>query len=840
MRKNLRTQIFQVVGFMVTLAWLLPVFVLVASPIHAADGPAALPWEPDYATALAKARSQKKTLFIMMSAPWCGPCQKMEMTTLLNPGVGEALADFVWFKSMEDKVIDTKFGANGYPTFSFADPVTEAPAETLSGYQPAGPFLKKLFGIRAKFGMSDKEALRAAAALSFEPDEKYMTTLITMGKVDELVEYLAPAAKDALRDHNLLIMTLDLPEAGKRWDDLVLMVDGQEIGWDGAISPEGIFLWRGERGGGEVSVRATAPGYRQLNVRVHTDDAAVQRFTFTIPKLTLNETCRFAGTVVRSNGTPAAHAIVRICDWATTKADDQGRFCIEGVSPGTFLVRAEAPGGEYHEEVCLAPRSRHEARIVLKSVPTVGLRWVLQTRDRDPFFSGDGVRCGEAYVSYGINSEHSRFNLARGAQGRDGSSSDFIFVSALDFQHGIEVNENFTTDERMAIKAASPNAPIMYHIDGAGWPQGHHRERQTFDDVSHIDTGGRPDQDYFKMNTTVIREGDVFSVRCTHRERYAKMEIIDITIPNELPPRADAPPDALVIPADVRQPAVSDGEPAPGQLVLQQLPAYAGTEVRHAIWLPEDWTPDRRFPVIVEYLGNTQQVKDGLIGGGMGISGGRGFIWVVLPFISLDGKTDAAMWWGDVAATVAYAKEAVPAICTAWSGDPGRVLLTGHSRGAIACNYIGLHDDDIAKLWRAMVPFSHYDDAHIPWGMTPEEQAKAPERVARLGETPQYILGEQSVLPQPWNDKALRAAIVNGHLATFEAARIKLDLQPISIIEGTRAFLAQHAPTSDISIVDLPFVNHSSEVLFRDTPERQHLRAWISQKLDLPLTNPAP
>jgi hypothetical protein len=408
------------------------------------------------------------------------------------------------------------------------------------------------------------------------------------------------------------------------------------------------------------------------------------------------------------------------------------------------------------------------------------------------------------------------------------------------FQERIETNTHLSEDDREAIKAASPDAPVLFHADGTNWVSGHHRERGGFEGVSRIDTGGEPDVDYFNGRNSVIRKGDVISVRCTHRERYAKIEITDITIPIERPPRADAPPDALLIPADVRQPAVSDGEPAPGRLVLQQLPAYAGTEVRHAIWLPEDWTPDRRFPVIVEYLGNTQQVKDGLIGGGMGISGGRGFIWVILPFVAVDGKTDAAMWWGDVAATVAYAKEAVPAICAAWSGDPARVLLTGHSRGAIACNYIGLHDDQIATLWRAMVPFSHYDDAHIPWGMTPEEQAKAPERLARLGATPQYILGEQSVLPQPWNDKALRAAIAKDQLATFEVARDKLDLKPISIIEDTRAFLARHAPTADITIIDLPFVNHSAEILFRDTPERQHLRAWVAQKLDLPLRNPGP
>jgi hypothetical protein len=302
-----------------------------------------------------------------------------------------------------------------------------------------------------------------------------------------------------------------------------------------------------------------------------------------------------------------------------------------------------------------------------------------------------------------------------------------------------------------------------------------------------------------------------------------------------LPPRADAPPDVLTLAADLSMPAISPGEPGPGRLVLQQLPGYAGTAVYHALWLPPDWTPQRRFPLIVEYLGNSGLVRNCHGGAGLGISGGRGFIWLILPFVEPGGGGDAAWWWGDVAATVAYAKEAVPAVCTAWSGDPARVLLTGHSRGAIACNYIGLHDDAIAGLWRAMVPFSHYDDAHIPWGMTAEEQARAPQRLARLGRTPQCLLGEHSVLPQPWDDKALRAAIAAQSLTTFAVAREALQLVPITTIEGTRAFLGRHAPTADITIVDLPFVNHSPGILLRDTPERRQLRAWVAQKLDLPL-----
>jgi hypothetical protein len=97
-------------------------------------------------------------------------------------------------------------------------------------------------------------------------------------------------------------------------------------------------------------------------------------------------------------------------------------------------------------------------------------------------------------------------------------------------------------------------------------------------------------------------------------------------------------------------------------------------------------------------------------------------------------------------------------------------------------------------------------------------------------------MGEHSVLPQPWNDKGLRAGIAECRLATFAEARDALGLKPITEIEGTRSFIARHASDAAIAMVDLPFVNHSTEILLRDTPERRHLRAWVARVLDLPAT----
>ncbi|MCX7006199.1 MAG: hypothetical protein NTY53_02945 [Kiritimatiellaeota bacterium] len=289
-------------------------------------------------------------------------------------------------------------------------------------------------------------------------------------------------------------------------------------------------------------------------------------------------------------------------------------------------------------------------------------------------------------------------------------------------------------------------------------------------------------------------------------------------------------PDVLLMPADVENPAITNGEPAPGKMVLQTLPAYAGTEVAHALYLPTDWAPGKRFSVIIEYRGNTARVRDNK-GIGYALSGGKGFIWAVLPFVSADHKQDMDWWWGDVKATVAYAKEAVPAICRQWGGDPAQVILVGYSRGAIACNYIGLHDDEIAKLWRAIIAASHYDDGHIPWGMTPEEQRRAPERLRRLGQTPQFICGEYCSRPQQGSDAKLRELLQQKKLTTFAAAQKELGLAPITEVEGTRKFMATHYPQGHYTMVDLPWINHSSAVLLRDTPERRQLREWLQQVL---------
>ena len=59
-----------------------PLIFLLSSRLLAAEG---LPWETNYPVALAKAKQEKRPLFLMLTATWCGPCKMLEGQTLPDP-----------------------------------------------------------------------------------------------------------------------------------------------------------------------------------------------------------------------------------------------------------------------------------------------------------------------------------------------------------------------------------------------------------------------------------------------------------------------------------------------------------------------------------------------------------------------------------------------------------------------------------------------------------------------------------------------------------------------------------------------------------------------------------
>jgi hypothetical protein len=204
---------------------------------------------------------------------------------------------------------------------------------------------------------------------------------------------------------------------------------------------------------------------------------------------------------------------------------------------------------------------------------------------------------------------------------------------------------------------------------------------------------------------------------------------------------------------DLQLPVLENGMASPGKRVAVVPTEYKGTDVHHIQYLPTDWDKDWRkkglsWPVIIEYTGNkyptsgsTGEVEGAALG--YGLSSGK-FIWAVLPFVAKDHNHNEVTWWGDEQATVEYAKRNVPRICREYGGDSSRVFLCGFSRGAIAVNYIGLYDDDIARLWCGFISHDHYDGVRewkgTAWGSPlADYRASAIQRLNRLQGRPVLI-----------------------------------------------------------------------------------------------------
>ena len=196
---------------------------------------------------------------------------------------------------------------------------------------------------------------------------------------------------------------------------------------------------------------------------------------------------------------------------------------------------------------------------------------------------------------------------------------------------------------------------------------------------------------------------------------------------------------------DLVTPEMTDEEPAAGRRVRQVADEYKGTNVYHALYLPGNWKPGGKYSVIVEYTGNkwatsgsTGEVKDANLG--YGLTGGRDFIWVSMPYIETGRKSNATSWWGDKQATVDYCKVNLPRICEEFGGDRESVFICGFSRGAIATSYIGLADDEIASFWKGMITHDHFDGQRT-WNYPESDRESALVRLARLKGRPVLASG---------------------------------------------------------------------------------------------------
>lgn len=269
------------------------------------------------------------------------------------------------------------------------------------------------------------------------------------------------------------------------------------------------------------------------------------------------------------------------------------------------------------------------------------------------------------------------------------------------------------------------------------------------------------------------------------------------------------PSDLRSVAQDVVLPPMVHSLAAAGTRVRETHPDYRHTEVYHATYLPTDWGRGGRYPVIIEFAGNGPyrspfgDVSTGLVEGsqmGIGISRGKNFIWVCMPYLNNIGTKNVIQWWGNATSydprpTVEYCKKTVDWICDTYGGDRKRILLVGFSRGAIACNYLGLYDDEIAGLWKAMIPYSHYDGVRR-WEYPKSDMTSARLRLQRLGGTPQLICHEDGG----------RSALSN-----------------------TKEYLERTAIPGNFTFLSTGFRNHNDAWILRPSSAREKLDRWVKE-----------
>lgn len=187
------------------------------------------------------------------------------------------------------------------------------------------------------------------------------------------------------------------------------------------------------------------------------------------------------------------------------------------------------------------------------------------------------------------------------------------------------------------------------------------------------------------------------------------------------------------------------------------------------------------------------------------MSGGIGFIWVVMPYVEEGRTKNAVQWWGDKQATVDYCKTHLPRICTEFGGDPANVVICGFSRGAIGSSYIGLADDEIAALWKGLFTHDHFDGQKT-WGYPESDRASALKRLARLNGRPVLVCGQHA--------STVRDDFLKNH-------------------PGLAEFTFLDVPTTEIfDIPEGPVVHsHTDLWMHRESSYRTQARDWLQSVL---------
>jgi hypothetical protein len=361
--------------------------------------------------------------------------------------------------------------------------------------------------------------MKALADARFEVDHSKLTALLDAGDLHAVEKYLEPAKRDELRGGNYFLFKINAP-AGVKPDDIIVTAGDHNYF---TLSKGGLSLRLLPETNTTQNLQIFAPGCKGFVGSVKLSGKPIDAREFTLARLTPKDAATFTGRVLGPDGKPAPNAIVRVCDWTWTRANADGTFRITGLSPGEFLVRGEAPGGEFHNTLTFKEGAETKQDIALDPITTVGIRWTLQTREGERILTGEGVKNGEAYFSL----KHSRFVLDRGAESRIYWGSDFM----LREWDAKTLRPHTAAKYADEADAAAPGTPIFFLFDAGERQTGLHLENKPFNEITEASHGAATGERHYEfLRGKPVHKGDTYTVWCLQKNCYAKIEVTDLTI----------------------------------------------------------------------------------------------------------------------------------------------------------------------------------------------------------------------------------------------------------------------------------------------------------------------
>jgi thiol-disulfide isomerase/thioredoxin len=154
-----------------------------------------VPWDQrgTYAALLAKAKKQKKLVFLDVYATWCGPCKMMDRQTYTDSAVAKAAKAFVNRKIDGEKgegpSIAQRYAVNAYPTLLIVDGDGKE-RNRLVGFQQPARFARFLDDTRT--GRGTVEGIQALIA---KGENTAANRYALAGKLAERGEFTAASAE---------------------------------------------------------------------------------------------------------------------------------------------------------------------------------------------------------------------------------------------------------------------------------------------------------------------------------------------------------------------------------------------------------------------------------------------------------------------------------------------------------------------------------------------------------------------------------------------------------------------------------------------------------------------